>query len=55
MLTGRPQQRCRSGEWQCSNGDCIHLSGRCNGRYECRDYSDEASCSKYSSKSEFCK
>lgn len=39
---------CRSGEWRCNNGDCILLSAYCDGRADCRDYSDERFCSKCS-------
>lgn len=39
--------RCRSGEWQCNNGDCILAKAYCDGRYDCRDYSDERWCRKY--------
>ncbi|XP_042903701.1 low-density lipoprotein receptor-related protein 2 [Parasteatoda tepidariorum] len=35
---------CKKGEWQCSNGLCIAASGRCNGRIECYDMSDEIDC-----------
>nr|XP_027207549.1 low-density lipoprotein receptor 1-like [Penaeus vannamei] len=39
-----PQLACASTEWTCGDGTCIPLEGRCNGRYECRDYSDEDRC-----------
>lgn len=38
--------RCRPGEWQCNNGDCILAKSYCDGRYDCRDYSDERWCRK---------
>lgn len=40
--------RCQPGEWRCNNGDCILLSAYCDRRYDCKDFSDERFCSKYS-------
>lgn len=40
------EPRCRPGEWQCNNGDCILAKAYCDGRYDCRDYSDERYCRK---------
>ena len=38
---------CRSGEFQCSNGDCIAEAERCDGKFDCRDRSDESGCRKF--------
>lgn len=35
---------CSSSEWRCGDGSCIPITGRCNGRYECPDYTDEDNC-----------
>ena len=37
--------RCRADEFTCSDGSCIGASGRCDGRRDCVDYSDEHNCS----------
>ena len=39
---------CNSNEFQCeSDRSCISFVGRCNGRRECSDGSDEAGCRKF--------
>ncbi|KAL4221167.1 hypothetical protein ACF0H5_019426 [Mactra antiquata] len=35
---------CRPGEWQCEDGGCIDISGRCNNYFDCADDSDEEKC-----------
>lgn len=35
---------CDSTQWTCGDGTCIPQEGRCNGQYDCRDYSDEEQC-----------
>ena len=35
---------CKVDHFQCSNGDCISLSLRCDFRPNCADASDEADC-----------
>lgn len=42
-----PRGQCSRSEWLCSSGECIPISSHCDGRYDCRDYSDERSCSKF--------
>lgn len=37
---------CRSGEFQCVDGNCITDARRCDGRYDCPDRSDEVGCRK---------
>jgi len=32
---------CTSNQYTCDDGDCIHLSTRCNGQIDCKDASDE--------------
>ena len=37
---------CQSGAFQCSNGQCIRSSDRCDGPFDCTDGSDENGCCK---------
>lgn len=41
------QNYCSRSEWLCTSGECIPLGSHCDGRYDCRDYSDERSCRKF--------
>ena len=34
-----------SGQFQCSNGQCVDQTLRCDGHGDCRDHSDERGCS----------
>ena len=36
---------CRSGQFSCSDGQCVAQTARCNDIEDCRDRSDEADCS----------
>lgn len=36
---------CGPAEFNCDSGDCIDLDGRCDGRRDCSDGSDETDCS----------
>ena len=40
---------CRENHsWHCfASSQCIHRSNICDGQYQCGDYSDESSCSRY--------
>lgn len=35
---------CPAGSFRCSNGKCLPQSQQCNGKDDCGDGSDEASC-----------
>ncbi|XP_044727463.1 basement membrane-specific heparan sulfate proteoglycan core protein-like isoform X3 [Chrysoperla carnea] len=37
-------RRCPSGQWQCSNGDCIPSHYVCDSKQDCSDRSDESNC-----------
>ncbi|XP_064459482.1 basement membrane-specific heparan sulfate proteoglycan core protein-like isoform X3 [Ornithodoros turicata] len=38
------QKECEQGQFQCGDGSCIEARRRCDGRYDCNDYSDEQKC-----------
>ncbi|XP_059387967.1 low-density lipoprotein receptor-related protein 2 [Carassius carassius] len=38
------QGQCTSGQFQCSNGQCINQDWRCDGTKDCTDDSDEQNC-----------
>ncbi|EEC16848.1 low-density lipoprotein receptor, putative, partial [Ixodes scapularis] len=35
---------CEPGQFQCGDGSCIDYRRRCDGHYDCNDYSDEQNC-----------
>lgn len=39
---------CPEGKLACGSGDCIEKELFCNGKFDCKDESDENACSKYS-------
>ncbi|KAG9350071.1 hypothetical protein JZ751_026424, partial [Albula glossodonta] len=48
LNTGEPDShclgQCESGQFQCSNGQCIDQDWRCDGTKDCSDDSDELNC-----------
>ena len=41
-------QPCHAFQYQCEDGDCYSVNGRCDGAPDCIDGSDEFNCSAYS-------
>ena len=39
--------KCRVTEFLCNNGQCIHQDWRCDGDFDCEDFSDESNCRMY--------
>ncbi|XP_070533315.1 atrial natriuretic peptide-converting enzyme-like [Ptychodera flava] len=39
-----PSTGCHEMDFQCTNGECIHISKRCNSKHDCSDGSDEYHC-----------
>ncbi|XP_040361206.1 basement membrane-specific heparan sulfate proteoglycan core protein isoform X5 [Ixodes scapularis] len=37
-------KECEPGQFQCGDGSCIDYRRRCDGHYDCNDYSDEQNC-----------
>lgn len=35
---------CGPLEWMCGDNSCIPIEARCDGRDDCRDYTDELDC-----------
>ena len=38
---------CKSGQYQCGNGNCVNKNQICDGKYDCVDWADERDCSKF--------
>lgn len=39
--------KCRITEFLCNNGQCINHDLRCDGDFDCDDFSDESNCRMY--------
>nr|XP_037289716.1 basement membrane-specific heparan sulfate proteoglycan core protein-like isoform X7 [Rhipicephalus microplus] len=37
-------KECDPGQFQCGDGSCINYRRRCDGHYDCNDYTDEQNC-----------
>ncbi|XP_065291469.1 basement membrane-specific heparan sulfate proteoglycan core protein isoform X24 [Dermacentor albipictus] len=37
-------KECEPGQFQCGDGSCIDFRRRCDGHYDCNDYTDEQNC-----------
>ncbi|KAL1421369.1 hypothetical protein MTO96_000452 [Rhipicephalus appendiculatus] len=37
-------KECEPGQFQCGDGSCIDYRRRCDGHYDCNDYTDEQNC-----------
>ena len=38
---------CSEEEFTCSDGSCVHMTSRCNGKNDCSDDTDEAECKAF--------
>ena len=38
---------CKSGQYQCGDGNCVNKNQICDGKYDCVDWADERDCSKF--------
>lgn len=43
-LSGNPTKKCTSSQFMCENEECIQVSKKCDGVFDCEDKSDEAGC-----------
>ena len=41
-----PVAGCGTGQFRCEDGQCVDAALRCDGRFDCRDDSDEFNCGK---------